>query len=80
MTSEALEKGAIPAVAIPFSEKSFELATRWSKLNAIDQIGIRFLLAKENGDFVIVGRDNFKWTPEMAVAMNQNMGMEKSCH
>ena len=77
MTSEALEKGVIPAVAVPFSEKSYELATRWSKLKAIEQIGIRFLLVKEDGDVVIVGRDNLKWTPEMAAALNQNMGMER---
>lgn len=52
MTSSVLTDDMIPAVAVPYSEKSVELAGRWSEYPQMQQIGIRFLLVKDDGDIV----------------------------
>ena len=41
-------------VAVPYSKKSVELATRWSLLPQIKMVGIVFHLGRENGEIVIV--------------------------
>jgi hypothetical protein len=40
----------IPAVAVPYSDKSHELAKRWSEYYQIKQIGTKFILVKDDGD------------------------------
>jgi hypothetical protein len=54
MTSCVLTKEMVPAVAVPHSHKSYELAMRWSAYPQIQQIGIRFLLVKPDGDIEII--------------------------
>lgn len=54
MTGRELTENIVPAVAVPYSEKSFELATRWSEYSQIKQIGIRFILVKADGDIVMI--------------------------
>lgn len=44
-----------PVVAVPYTEKSKELADRWSVLPQIKKVGIKFFLIKEDGDLCIVG-------------------------
>ncbi len=39
----------IPMVGVPYTDKARELAERWSKLTQIKNLGIRFILIKENG-------------------------------
>ena len=54
MTGCELGNGIIPVVAVPYSQKSFELADRWSGLPQMKKIGIKFYLVEEDGDIVIV--------------------------
>lgn len=49
MTSEEFDEQTELAVAVPKSEKSNELAIRWSRLPQIINSGIRFLLVDESG-------------------------------
>lgn len=53
MTNEHVTEDVIPVVAVPYSEKSFALAMKWSQLEQIKKMGIQFFLIKENGDMVI---------------------------
>ncbi|MCF0185880.1 MAG: hypothetical protein HUJ98_05265 [Bacteroidaceae bacterium] len=48
MTADLDDPNIIPVVAVPWTEKSFELANRWSKLKQIKAAGIHFMLVKEN--------------------------------
>ena len=54
MTSCFLDKNTIPAVAVPYTKKSLELAERWSKLEQIQKVGIRFILVQESGNIVTI--------------------------
>lgn len=54
MTSCAIDGDTIPAVAVPYTKKSLELAERWSRLEQIRKVGIRFILVMEDGDIRIV--------------------------
>ncbi len=54
MTSSVLTDDVIPAVAVPYLEKSAELAGRWIKHPQMQQVGIRFLLVKDDGDIVLI--------------------------
>ena len=47
MTRKA--EDVIPAVAVPYTKKSADLAKEWRSLKAIRDAGIRFLLVKEDG-------------------------------
>jgi hypothetical protein len=49
MTSGILTEEMVPAVAVPHSCKSYELAMRWRTYPQIQQVGIRFLLVKPDG-------------------------------
>lgn len=49
MTGCQLDENVVPVVAVPYSEKSYELACRWSQLKQIHLVGIRFMLVHENG-------------------------------
>ena len=55
MTSDKWTKSTIPVVAVPYSEKSYELAERWSKVAQIRRIGIGFMLVREDGVIEWVG-------------------------
>ena len=48
------DHNTIPAVAVPYTKKSLELAERWSKLEQIQKVGIRFILVQENGNIKTV--------------------------
>ena len=54
MTSSFADENTLLGGAVPYSEKSLELACRWSKLPMIQRCGITFLLVKENGDLEFV--------------------------
>lgn len=54
MTSCFMNENTIPAVAVPYTRKSLELAKRWSKLEQIRKVGIRFILVQENGNIVTI--------------------------
>ena len=54
MTGCELGSGIIPAVAVPYSKKSYEMAHQWIKLSQMKKIGIRFYLVLQDGGIVIV--------------------------
>lgn len=54
MTSGVLTDDVIPAVAVPYSEKSYELAKRWREYPQIKQVGIMFLLVKDDGEILTI--------------------------
>lgn len=49
MTGCQLDEHVIPVVAVPYSEKSYELAHRWSQFKQIKMIGIKFILVHNDG-------------------------------
>lgn len=49
MTGCQLDEQLIPVVAVPYSEKSHELARRWSQFKQIEMVGIKFMLVHEDG-------------------------------
>lgn len=55
MTGCELSDNIIPCVAVPFTEKSLELAERWSMLKQMKMIGIKFLLVKDDGKLEYIG-------------------------
>ncbi|MGN0169515.1 MAG: hypothetical protein ACI39H_02005 [Lachnospiraceae bacterium] len=56
MTNEYAGEYVIPVVGVPYSEKSYELATRWIKLPQIQAVGIKFFLVKEDGNIVTIDK------------------------
>lgn len=54
MTGCQLDDRVIPVVAVPYSEKSYELACRWSKLKQIKMVGIRFMLVCDDGNVMLI--------------------------
>jgi hypothetical protein len=52
MTNEYVIKDVIPVVAVPYSDKSFALATKWSQLEQIRTMGICFFLVKDSGEII----------------------------
>ena len=54
MTGREITDDLIPVVAVPLSEKSYELAQKWSRLEQIKHVGIKFFLVKENGEIITV--------------------------
>ena len=54
MTSAAIDDGVQPMVVVPYSEKSFKLATRWSEFSQIKQAHIQFALIREDRDLIII--------------------------
>ena len=54
MTGCQLSDNVIPVVAVPYSDKSYELACRWSQLKQIQMVGIRFMLVCADGDLKII--------------------------
>lgn len=54
MTGPEITDGIVPVVAVPFSDKSYELAIKWSKLEQIQSVGIKFFLVKEGGKITLI--------------------------
>lgn len=54
MTGCDFTDGVIPMVAVPYTDKSKELAERWSRLTQIKNLGIKFALIHENGMVIFV--------------------------
>ena len=54
MTGCDFTDGVIPMVAVPYTDKSKELAERWSKLTQIKNLGIKFALICEDGNVCFV--------------------------
>lgn len=54
MTGITFTEEIIPMVAVPYSNKSYELANRWCSLEQIKKVGIQFALVHDDGkvDFV----------------------------
>jgi len=52
MTGIEINDNMIPIVAVPYSDKSLALSTKWIKFPQIKLLGIRFMLVKENGDII----------------------------
>ena len=50
MTGCPMTDNMVPVVAVPYTEKSYELARRWSELKQIQAVGIKFILVHENGE------------------------------
>lgn len=50
MTGCDFTEGVIPMVAVPYTNKSKQLAERWSALTQIKNLGIKFALISENGE------------------------------
>lgn len=55
MTGSAFGEKIRPVVAIPYTEKSNELANKWISFPQIRNAGITFFLVKDNGALCIVG-------------------------
>lgn len=49
MTGCQLSENVVPVVAVPYTEKSYELACRWTQLKQIQMVGIKFMLVREDG-------------------------------
>ena len=54
MTGMEITEAIVPVVAVPFSQKSCELATKWGKLEQIKNVGIKFFLVKEEGKILVI--------------------------
>ncbi len=54
MTGCELNEQLIPVVAVPYSEKSYELAHRWSRFKQIQMVGIKFMLVKTDGNVELI--------------------------
>jgi hypothetical protein len=54
MTGCPDDESVLPIVAVPYNNKSEELANKWSQNKRISTSGIRFLLVKENGNIDLV--------------------------
>lgn len=54
MTGCQLDENVVPVVAVPYSEKSYELASRWSQLKQIQLVGIRFMLVHDSDEVEMI--------------------------
>lgn len=54
MTGCQLSENIVPVVAVPYSEKSYELASRWVQLKQIRLVGIRFMLVRADGGIELI--------------------------
>ena len=54
MTGCELSEEIIPVLAVPYTERSMALASKWSAYSQIKAIGLQFLLVHENGGIVYV--------------------------
>lgn len=54
MTTEYNSNNIIPIVAVPYSQKSYELAKRWIEYEKIKAANIHFILVYENGEIMYI--------------------------
>ena len=54
MTGCRLDDNVVPVVAVPYSEKSYELACRWSQLKQIRLVGIKFMLVHNSDEVEMI--------------------------
>lgn len=54
MTSPYFDENTIPAVAVPYYEKTLNLAKKWSQYKQVKMAQIRFILVQEDGDIKFV--------------------------
>ena len=54
MTGCQLDDNVVPVVAVPYSEKSYELACRWSQLKQIQLVVIKFMLVRDSDKVWII--------------------------
>ena len=54
MTGCDFTEDVIPMVAVPYTEKSKELAERWSNLTQIRDLGIKFALIYMDGNICFI--------------------------
>lgn len=54
MTGYEFSDDTIPIVAVPYTPKSLELATRWSQFSQIKKIGIRFIIVYETDNIKLI--------------------------
>ena len=54
MTGCELTQKIIPVVAVPYTNKSHELAMKWSRYSQMKMMRIKFYLVKEDGKIVII--------------------------
>ena len=61
MTCCRMTEEVISVVAVPYSGKSYVLASKWAEFNQITAVGIRFYLVREDGEIVIIWHEIWKW-------------------
>ena len=54
MTGPELTKQIIPAVGIPYTEQSYNLACKWQAYPQIKNIGIQFILVHKSGELTVL--------------------------
>lgn len=54
MTGGNIDDTIEPVVAVPYTEKSFALASKWVSLPQMKNVGIKFFLVQEDGSLCIV--------------------------
>lgn len=54
MTGCKMTEEVVPVVAVPYSGKSYALASKWAEFAQIKTVGIRFYLVREDGEIVII--------------------------
>ena len=55
MTGCPTQENVVPVVAVPYSRKSWELASLWSQNERMKKAGIRFMLVHESGEITHIG-------------------------
>lgn len=54
MTVGELGGNIVPVVAVPYSEKTYSLAKKWSEYSQIKRLGLKFYLVEADGNMIIV--------------------------
>lgn len=54
VTNENYSEKIVSAVAVPYCDKTYSLAEKWSKLAPMKMLGIQFILVKKDGTIVYV--------------------------
>lgn len=54
MTVGELGGNIVPVVPVPYSEKTYSLAKKWSEYSQIKRLGLKFYLVEADGNMIIV--------------------------
>lgn len=54
MTNENVDENTIPAVAVPYYDKTLRLAEKWCGYTRIISAGIKFILVNQNGEVIFL--------------------------